>query len=96
MPPPLSVDEALARILDGVAPMAAEMVAIETAHRRTLAEPLDALVVRTASDASEGLGETLSYVSGCFSICKTLPSVSRTHLQSTAPKRYDGVSSEFT
>jgi len=36
MPPPLSVDEALARILAGVAPMPAEAVAVEAAHRRTL------------------------------------------------------------
>ena len=33
MPAPLSVDEALARILDGVAPTPVEAVAIEAAHR---------------------------------------------------------------
>src|ERR1700704_759807 len=52
MPPPLSVDEALARILDAVAPMPAEAVAIEAAHRRTLAEPLAALVTQPPFDAS--------------------------------------------
>ncbi len=52
MPPPLSVDEALARILDGVAPTPAEAVAIEAAHRRTLAEPLAALITQPPFDAS--------------------------------------------
>src|SRR6266446_164827 len=52
MPPPLSVDEALARILDGVAPTPAEAVAIEAAHRRTLAEPLAALNTQPPFDAS--------------------------------------------
>ena len=52
MPPPLSVDEALARILDGVAPMPAEAVAIEAAHRRTLATPLGALITQPPFDAS--------------------------------------------
>ena len=52
MPAPLSVDEALARILDGVAPMPAEAVAIEAAHRRTLAEPLAALLTQPPFDAS--------------------------------------------
>src|SRR5438132_339788 len=41
---PLSVEEALARILDAVAPTPAEPAAIEAAHRRTLAEPLAALL----------------------------------------------------
>ena len=52
MPAPLSVDEALARILDGVAPMPAEAVAIEAAHGRTLAEPLAALLTQPPFDAS--------------------------------------------
>src|SRR6267154_57751 len=52
MPPPLSVDEALARILSGVAPTPAEAVAIEAAHRRTLAEPLAALLTQPPFDAS--------------------------------------------
>ena len=52
MPPPLSVDEALARILEGVEPMPAEAVAIEAAHRRTLAEPLAALLTQPPFDAS--------------------------------------------
>ncbi|TMJ64071.1 MAG: molybdopterin molybdenumtransferase MoeA, partial [Alphaproteobacteria bacterium] len=52
MPPPLSVEEALARILDGVAPMPAEAVAIEAAHRRTLATPLAALITQPPFDAS--------------------------------------------
>ena len=52
MPAPLSVDEALARILDGVAPTPAEAVAIEAAHRRTLAEPLAALLTQPPFDAS--------------------------------------------
>jgi len=50
--PPLSVEEALARILDGVEPTPAEGVAIETAHRRTLAEPLAALLTQPPFDAS--------------------------------------------
>jgi molybdopterin molybdotransferase len=52
MPAPLSVDEALARILDGVAPTPVEAVAIEAAHRRTLAEPLAALITQPPFDAS--------------------------------------------
>lgn len=52
MPPPLSVDVALARILDGVAPTPAEAVAIEAAHRRTLATPLGALITQPPFDAS--------------------------------------------
>ena len=50
--PALSVDEALDRILDGVAPTPAEPVAIEAAHRRTLAEPLAALLTQPPFDAS--------------------------------------------
>jgi molybdopterin molybdotransferase len=49
---PLSVDQALARILDGVEPTAAEPVAIEAAHRRSLAEPLAALLTQPPFDAS--------------------------------------------
>src|SRR5882757_6490921 len=52
MPPPLSVDEALARILSGVARTPAESVAIEAAHRRTLAEPLAAVLTQPPFDAS--------------------------------------------
>jgi molybdopterin molybdotransferase len=52
MPPPLTVDEALARILDGVAPTPSEAVAVEAAHRRTLAEPLAALLTQPPFDAS--------------------------------------------
>src|SRR5688572_4260377 len=48
----LSVEEALARILDAVAPMPPELVAIEAAHRRTLAEPLAALLTQPPFDAS--------------------------------------------
>jgi len=50
--PALSVDEALQRILDGVAPTPAEPVAVEAAHRRTLAEPLAALLTQPPFDAS--------------------------------------------
>jgi molybdopterin molybdotransferase len=50
--PPLSVEEALSRILAGVAPMPAEPVAIEAAHRRTLAAPLAALLTQPPFDAS--------------------------------------------
>src|SRR5436309_484796 len=49
---PLSVEEALKRILDGVAATPAETVAIETAHRRTLAEPLAARLTQPPFDAS--------------------------------------------
>ncbi len=50
--PPLSVDEALARILDGVAPLPGEAVAIEAAHGRILAEPLAARLTQPPFDAS--------------------------------------------
>jgi molybdopterin molybdotransferase len=50
--PALSVDEALGRILDGVEPTPSESVAIEAAHRRTLAEPLAALLTQPPFDAS--------------------------------------------
>ena len=52
MPPPLSVDQALARILDGVEPTPVEAVPVEAAHRRTLAEPLAALLTQPPFDAS--------------------------------------------
>src|SRR5258707_9860222 len=52
MPSPLSVDEALGRILDNVEPTPAESVAIEAAHRRTLAEPLAAVLTQPPFDAS--------------------------------------------
>jgi molybdopterin molybdotransferase len=52
MAPPLTVDEALARILDGVAPTAVEAVVIEAAHGRTLAEPLTALLTQPPFAAS--------------------------------------------
>jgi molybdopterin molybdotransferase len=48
----LSVEEALARIIEAVAPTPAEPVAIEAAHRRTLAEPLPALLTQPPFDAS--------------------------------------------
>jgi molybdopterin molybdotransferase len=50
--PPLSVDEALSRILDGVAPTPAEPVEIEQAHGHTLAEPLAARLTQPPFDAS--------------------------------------------
>jgi len=50
--PPLTVDEALARILEGVTPMPAETVAIEAVQRRTLAGPLAALITQPPFDAS--------------------------------------------
>jgi len=52
MPPPLSVDEALHRMLDGVAPTGSEAVAIEAARGRILAEPLAALLTQPPFDAS--------------------------------------------
>ncbi|MBO0740523.1 MAG: molybdopterin molybdotransferase MoeA [Hyphomicrobiaceae bacterium] len=52
MSSPLSVDEALGRILDGVAPTAVEFASVETAHRRTLAQPLAALLTQPPFDAS--------------------------------------------
>lgn len=52
MAAPLTVDEALARILDGVGPVPSELVAIEAAHGRTLAEPLAALLTQPPFDAS--------------------------------------------
>jgi molybdopterin molybdotransferase len=48
----LSVDEALARILDGVAPTEAETVAIAHARGRVLAEALRALVTQPPFNAS--------------------------------------------
>jgi molybdopterin molybdotransferase len=52
MSPPLTVDEALERILDGVEPTPVERVSIEAAHRRTLAQPLAALMTQPPFDAS--------------------------------------------
>ena len=52
MSPPLSVDEALERILDGVEPTAVEIAPVEAAHRRTLAAPLAALLTQPPFDAS--------------------------------------------
>jgi molybdopterin molybdotransferase len=52
MAPPLSVEDALARILDGVAPLGAETVAIEAARGRTLAAPLAARLTQPPFDAS--------------------------------------------
>ena len=52
MSPPLSVDEALERILDGVEPTAVEFAPLEAAHRRTLAQPLAALLTQPPFDAS--------------------------------------------
>jgi molybdopterin molybdotransferase len=48
----LSVDEALQRILDGVEPTAAETVAIQHAHGRVLAAPLQARLTQPPFDAS--------------------------------------------
>jgi molybdopterin molybdotransferase len=48
----LSVEDALARILDAVAPTQPELVAIDAAHRRTLAQPLAALLTQPPFDAS--------------------------------------------
>jgi molybdopterin molybdotransferase len=49
---PLTVEEALARIVDGVEPIPAETVAVAVAHRRTLAAPLAALLTQPPFDAS--------------------------------------------
>ncbi|MGE0629953.1 MAG: gephyrin-like molybdotransferase Glp [Hyphomicrobiaceae bacterium] len=49
---PLSVDEAIARILDGASPLEAERVAIEAAHGRTLAEALVSRHTQPPFDAS--------------------------------------------
>jgi len=48
----LSVEEALARIVEGVEPLAAETVAVDAAHRRTLAAPLAARLTQPPFDAS--------------------------------------------
>ncbi len=48
----LSVEEALARVLDGIAPTPAETVMIENARGRVLAEPLRALLTQSPFDAS--------------------------------------------
>jgi molybdopterin molybdotransferase len=50
--PLLSVEEALARILAGAAPLGTERVAIEAAHDRILAEPLAARLTQPPFDAS--------------------------------------------
>src|SRR3954454_14531030 len=52
MPPPLSVDQALARILDGVEPTPVAAGPVEPAPRPTLAEPLAALLTQPPFDAS--------------------------------------------
>lgn len=49
---PLTVDEALARILSGVEPTPGESVAITAAHGRILAQPLSALLTQPPFDAS--------------------------------------------
>src|SRR5262245_18241369 len=49
---PLSVAEALDRILDSVAPTPAEVVVIESAHGRVPAEPLVARLTQPPFDAS--------------------------------------------
>lgn len=48
----LSVEEALARVLDGIAPTPAETIMIENARGRVLAEPLRALLTQSPFDAS--------------------------------------------
>jgi molybdopterin molybdotransferase len=48
----LSVEDALARILDAVVPTQPESVPVEAAHRRTLAEPIAALLTQPPFDAS--------------------------------------------
>jgi molybdopterin molybdotransferase len=48
----LSVDEALRRILSDVEPTAAETIGVEAAYRRTLAQPLAALLTQPPFDAS--------------------------------------------
>jgi molybdopterin molybdotransferase len=48
----LSVEEALQRILDGVTPTASESIAIEQAHGRVLAQPLQALVTQPPFNSS--------------------------------------------
>jgi len=48
----LSVEAALERILEGVAPTPVERAAIEAAHGRTLAEPIPALLTQPPFDAS--------------------------------------------
>jgi molybdopterin molybdotransferase len=50
--PPLSVAEALARILDAVAPTPTEVVAVEAVHGRVLAEGLVARLTQPPFDAS--------------------------------------------
>ena len=48
----LSVEEALARVLDGVEATAVETVAVEAAHGRILADPLAALLTQPPFPAS--------------------------------------------
>jgi molybdopterin molybdotransferase len=48
----LTVEQALQRILADVTPTPAEMIDLEAAHRRTLAEPLAALLTQPPFDAS--------------------------------------------
>lgn len=48
----LTVEQALARIVEDVAPTRPEYIAIEAAHRRTLAAPLAALLTQPPFDAS--------------------------------------------
>ncbi|HZP09910.1 gephyrin-like molybdotransferase Glp [Methyloceanibacter sp.] len=48
----LAVEEALARVLDGLSPLEAERVAIENAHGRVLAEDLVARLTQPPFDAS--------------------------------------------
>jgi molybdopterin molybdotransferase len=48
----LSVEDALARVLDGVAPTVPETVAVDAAHGRVLAEPVSALLTQPPFAAS--------------------------------------------
>ncbi len=48
----ISVEEALARVLDGVAPLPAEEIPVGEAHRRVLAKPLAALRTQPPADLS--------------------------------------------
>jgi molybdopterin molybdotransferase len=48
----LSVEDALARVIEAVEPMEAEPVAVERAHRRVLAAPLQALLTQPPFTAS--------------------------------------------
>jgi molybdopterin molybdotransferase len=82
---PLSVDEALFRILEGVEPVESETVPLSGAHGRTLAEPLQARYSQPPFDASAMDGYAVRAAD-----VKSLPVRLKVIGTSAAGRRYPG------